>query len=208
MAKKIVFLRKELILLLIVPVAIFLFYNIVVIGNTTTIGKIFYFAILTLSFCLLTFLGYEDLKDKEISASLTYLLVAISVLYNLVLIISQTEFLWDGNYVSGIHNLLMGILAGLFIFLMVKVSKEKAIGVGDIFLFFIMGAFLGFNKFLFGFYITILTATVAALIYAVKKRTIKNIRIPFIPFIYFGIIIGFFVSSNYLLEILEKVFNF
>ncbi len=201
MAKKIIFLPT-------LPVSILLFYNLFVISNITPIEKIFYFVILIFSFFLLAFLAYEDLKEKEISASLTYLLVAVAVVYNLILVISPIEFLWDGNYVSGIHNLLMGILAGSVIFLMVRVSKEKAIGAGDVFLFFIMGAFLGFNKFLFGFYITILSATAAALIYAIKKKTIKNIRIPFIPFIYLGIIIGFFTSSNYLFQILEKVFNF
>lgn len=188
--------------------ALLLFNNFFLLDSIVSVtGRILLFFLFLAVFTIFLLLAIEDLKTHEISANLAYLGATACVIINIITFFGlNTSILWSENYFFPLQNILMGVFAGFFVYLLVLASQEKAIGRGDIILFFLSGSLLGFNKFLAGFYITIFLATIYALIKALLLKRFKGIEIPFIPFIYAGTITAFLISSETFREIVKTIF--
>jgi prepilin signal peptidase PulO-like enzyme (type II secretory pathway) len=88
------------------------------------------------------------------------------------------------------NNLYAALLLGLPFFLTVLITKEKALGGGDIRIALISGFIIGSNNIQTWLYITIFSALIYGLILGYKKKSIKNLKIPFAPFMILGTVLS------------------
>lgn len=151
------------------------------------IGIIIY----SLTFCVLIYLAYEDLKSQEISRDLTIFILLINVIYHIASIYFQNDVICNLNFCFDAYSsLLGGLVLGVIPLTIVLITKEKGMGIGDLFLFIIMGLLVGIDFCVLAMSITIFLA----ILYSVIKN--KGIdmkkRIPLIPFIAVGTYVGFF----------------
>jgi prepilin signal peptidase PulO-like enzyme (type II secretory pathway) len=141
----------------------------------------------------LTYLAMVDLLYMYVPWILTLSLILLLSLINILLTfntgISGFVTLWNGNPFYPFYNLVAGIGIGVITWAFVRYTQEKDMGSGDIYLGTIMGLIIGMHKILIGFYITIISASVIGIVYALYKRQFKGLRIPFVPFIVLGIMI-------------------
>jgi prepilin signal peptidase PulO-like enzyme (type II secretory pathway) len=82
------------------------------------------------------------------------------------------------------------LLLGLPFFLTVLITKEKALGSGDIRIALISGFLIGRTNIMVWLYITIFSALIYGLILGYKKKSIKNLKIPFAPFMILGTVLS------------------
>ena len=82
--------------------------------------------------------------------------------------------------------MLGALILGSIFQLIVLMSKEKALGQGDVRVAIITGLLIGYTNILTWLYITIFTALIYGLILAYKKKKFKDLRIPFVPFMALG----------------------
>lgn len=87
------------------------------------------------------------------------------------------------------NNLLGALTLGSIFQLAVLISKEKALGQGDVRIGIITGLLIGINNLIPWSYITIFTALIYGFILAYKKKKFKGLRIPFVPFMVLGIVV-------------------
>lgn len=80
------------------------------------------------------------------------------------------------------------IVLGSIFQLIVLISKEKALGQGDVRIALITGLLIGMSNLLEWGYITIFSALIYGLILAFKKKKFKNLKIPLLPFMVLGIL--------------------
>lgn len=81
------------------------------------------------------------------------------------------------------------LILGTLFQLIVLISKEKALGQGDVRIAIIVGLLIGLNNLIYWAYITVFSALIYGLIVAYKKRKFKGLRIPFVPFMTLGCMI-------------------
>lgn len=86
-------------------------------------------------------------------------------------------------------NILFGLCAGSFFFLLWFFSKGKAMGDGDIWLAVLIGLITGYPGIIIALYIAFLTgAAVGVILILGKVKTLKS-HIPFGPFLIFGLLV-------------------
>jgi prepilin signal peptidase PulO-like enzyme (type II secretory pathway) len=88
------------------------------------------------------------------------------------------------------QNFYAALVLGLPFFLTVLISKEKALGGGDIRIALITGFLIGSNNLTNWLYITVFSALIYGLLVGYKKKSIKNLKIPFAPFMILGIVVS------------------
>lgn len=86
----------------------------------------------------------------------------------------------------------MALLPGGFFFLISFVTKEK-VGYGDGLLLLMSGLFVGLYRCCFCLCISLLSASVFAIILIGMGKAEKNSKIPFAPFLAIGLGVGMFV---------------
>ena len=118
---------------------------------------------------------------------------AIVLSFSLILLLEIFSFfyyspaLFDIFYkFSFLSNFMTGLFAGLFIFLIILLTKGKGMGGGDLKLVVLMGFILGSYKFILAFYIAILGGSVVGVGYAIYKKKFKGLKIPFGTFLSIG----------------------
>ncbi|MEI7604082.1 MAG: prepilin peptidase [bacterium] len=157
----------------------------------------------------LLYLAVYDFTYFEIPTILSLFVLILLIGINIVLIISgglKSEYLLFGsNFYIPFNNIVAGIGAAMAIFLIVFFSKGKGMGSGDIILAGIMGLCVGMPGLIVGFYATILSASVIGLAFAARKGHIKGLKIPFVPFIVFGIIFAF-LYSDFIISLLPMYY--
>jgi len=148
------------------------------------------FLFLEIVFMLLIFLSYYDWVTMEIPFLPTFTCVAIALAGCFAVLLSGQNYieLWQNNFFSAPSSILAGIIAGTFIGIIVLLTKERGMGKGDIYLAVIMGLMLGIPKIFIAFYIAVFSATAVGLIKAYRKKKLKGLRMPFVPFISLAII--------------------
>ncbi len=148
------------------------------------IEQIFLFVVLTSILCLI-YLSIQDLNTQKISRDITFFaLFTLSAFHILALLVYGYEPSYD--------FLLGGVVLGFPFFLCVLITKEKSLGMGDVYLFIIMGLLVGYEFIFFALSITVLSALVFS-VFKYKKLDLKQ-KIPFVPFISFGIILIVFLK--------------
>jgi leader peptidase (prepilin peptidase)/N-methyltransferase len=148
------------------------------------------------TFLCFLFLAIEDYKRKEISASLAIALVLINIIYTLAVFLTNSSkliLLCNINFCNNPYSSLLGALVlGLFSSLIVLFTKEKGMGMGDVFLFVIMGLVVGYEYVLLALSITVFFALLFSVIknHGIKLRS----QIALVPFIFLGTYIVFFLK--------------
>mgnify|MGYP002079566036 FL=1 len=157
-----------------------------------TIQNVFIFLLLTGLFLVLTFLAYFDFKKMEVhNTTSLYLLISLAILNILLYLIfkDSTGIRVIGEWVYNPYNNMIGaIVLGSIFQLIVLISKEKALGQGDVRIALITGLLIGMSNLLEWGYITIFSALIYGLILAFKKKKFKNLKIPLLPFMVLGIL--------------------
>jgi leader peptidase (prepilin peptidase)/N-methyltransferase len=124
-------------------------------------------------------LYYKIVPDK-------ILLIFLPVIFTLRMF---SEMIWW-------HSLLGGVVGFGFMYLVSLYGKirfkKEALGGGDIKLYFLIGLFLGINTVI----ISIMFAAILGIIYSIIFRKRKG-YLPFVPFIFGGSLIAYFVGTEF-----------
>ncbi len=154
---------------------------------------IFSYLFLIALFCSLVFLAYFDFKKMEVHRTASLVLMLVLLTINILLFFakgSHTEILIFNNWVfSPYQNIMSTLILGCLFQLIVLISKEKALGQGDVRIAIITGLLIGLNNLIYWEYITVFSALIYGLIFAYKKKKFKGLKIPFVPFMVLGIIV-------------------
>jgi leader peptidase (prepilin peptidase)/N-methyltransferase len=182
----------EKVFLLVLTVSLLLLtYRFFTLPQITFLDIANYLIILCI-FLLLSYLAYFDFKKMEVHNTISLFLMIFLLLLNIVL------YIW-GDRDNGIPisenysyipylNFFSALTIGSVFQLVVIVSKEKALGLGDVRIGIIIGLLIGYDNLLLWLQITVFTALIYGLYIASKKGKIKGIRIPFVPFMVLGCI--------------------
>jgi len=126
----------------------------------------------------------------EVHNSLSFILMISLVAINILLFLifkNDLDIKLIGNWIyNPFNNMLGALILGSIFQLIVLMSKEKALGQGDVRVAIITGLLIGYTNILTWLYITIFTALIYGLILAYKKKKFKDLRIPFVPFMALG----------------------
>lgn len=143
---------------------------------------------------ILVVISWIDLDYMLILDSLTYPGIALGLIYNF----------FDNKIIESLSGAVLGYL---LIFLIAKASlfflKKEGMGLGDVTLSALIGAWLGINYLLGTLFISFLLGSIIGIILYFYRG--KSDYFPFGPFLVIGTLISFF-SNNYLFELyLEKL---
>ena len=151
------------------------------------------FLVLIVIFLPLIFLAYKDFKTFEVDHYTSLILLTIFALLNIILFLVKgntfeiplTEKLAYLPY----QNLLGGVTLGAIFQLLVLLTKEKGLGQGDVRIAIISGLLVGFDGLIPWLYITIFSSLLYGIIIAIKRRKFRGLKIPFVPFMVFGVVL-------------------
>ncbi len=139
----------------------------------------------------------SDLKYHLIS---DYILLAL-------LIFSFLFHLFNNEAMKQFNNFLIsGLIVALPIFLIYYFSKERAMGLGDVYLTAIMGFLLGWQKGFLALYIAFITgAIIGVLLILLRRKKIKS-KIAFGPFLVIGTVVMMFWGEK-ILEGIKRIYG-
>jgi len=145
---------------------------------------------------------YWEVNVKAIKTALAY-----SILVTLILLLipeAQSAF-------ANVWSILSGIIAGMIIFLIVKLTKGSGMGEGDIYLMAFAGMFVGLSGLIPLFMISSISGSIVGIIKALKVKKLHGVQIQFVPFISFAALMVFFFKDIILrllyLDNLQIFFN-
>ena len=141
----------------------------------------------------------SDLKYHLIS---DYILLALFIFSLLSKFVIPAE---AGIQVIG-FDVLSGLIVCLPIFLVYFISKERAMGLGDVYLTAIMGFLLGWQKGFLALYIAFVTGAIFGLIIILFKHRKLKSKIAFGPFLVIGTVVMLFWGER-ILEIIKKIYG-
>lgn len=181
-----------------------LFEFIDILNINFLIGTIYLSGII-IFIAFLLYLSIFDLISFSIPAIVSKRMLLFAAFINVLFLVlkvllNNTEY----SYVFGlinlgtISNLLGGIVGGGAIWLIVKISKEKAMGEGDIDILAAIGLMLGIPSIFYSFFYTLMTASLISVAYVLIKRKFKGVLIPFVPFLASGFIICLLLQDWFL----------
>ena len=140
-------------------------------------------------FSLLMVIFVYDFKFMEIPMIIFWVALGTTLVYYLfsdwVNFIPELG-IWNLSLFSG---LIGGLVAFLFFFVLVSVSKEKWMGMGDAYLAFLAGFVVGYPKIILILVLAFFIGSVCSIILlAMKKKTMKS-QVPFAPFLVSAVIL-------------------
>ena len=100
------------------------------------------------------------------------------------------------------QGILFATFLTLFFFLVVRFSKESAMGEGDLYLIACISLFLGFPNSLISILVTLLVGSIFGVFILTLKKERKNLIVPFGPFL----LIGFVVALGFGADIFKIIF--
>jgi len=130
-----------------------------------------------------------DLRWYELPDQFTLPVIGIAVL---LLIFAASQ--------NGLQSIVPQLIAtviytGIY-FALYILSKEKFLGGGDIRLAVLMGLLLSVSQLLVGVFVAYLSGALAGLLFIALGRKNRTDRIPFAPFLIFGLYFGLFFGSQ------------
>ena len=152
-----------------------------------------YYAIISAILCsVLICVFFIDLKHLIIFDRFHIIILCLGI----VAIFFDTFTVW--------YDHLIGMLAGGLVFLLlyfatILIYKKEGLGFGDVKLAFVVGLFLGWQKFLLAIIIATFLASVILLIVKAVKKKEKGAEYPFGPFISVGVITAL-LAGNYIIN--------
>lgn len=127
----------------------------------------------------------------------------------LALLIFSFVFHLSGNLTMEQWNnyLISALIVSSPIWLVYFISKERAMGLGDVYLAGVMGFLLGWKEGLLALYIAFITGAIFGLtLIMIKNKKIKS-KIAFGPFLVIGTTIMLFFSNN-IFSIMKNIYGF
>ena len=151
-----------------------------------------HFTVISAIFLILAYLAYFDLKKMEVHNSLSFVLLTSLLLLNVgIYILSGSEgyvqISETWKYIP-YENFIAAIILGTLFLLTVLISKEKALGLGDVRIAIISGLLVSYGNLILWAYITVFSALIYGLLITRGKR-MKGLTIPFVPFMVLGIFV-------------------
>ncbi len=154
----------------------------------STIYTLIFFVLITFLGLVLIYLSYKDIYSMEVPSHLLYILLGVFVAINILLLPFDFSLTFGNLYFFPINNLFIGLICGGIALLIYLLTKRKGLGEADIYLFTLMGLVLGSNKTILGFYLTLISASIYSIYILIKIKKFKEVKIPLIPFITYGIL--------------------
>jgi leader peptidase (prepilin peptidase)/N-methyltransferase len=159
-----------------------------------TFKNIILLIVLSLLFFALLFLAYYDLKKMEVHKSVSFVLLVLLLILNILVFLlskdNQGIQMTESWRYDSYQNILGAIALGAIFQLIVLLTKEKGLGQGDVRISLITGLIIGFNNLIYWSYISIFSALLfGALLALMKQKKIKGLKIPFVPFMVLGVIV-------------------
>ena len=144
-----------------------------------------YLFIILLVFLCLIYLSWQDIKTQEISKNITIFILLIVLFYNL----ANFFFFED---LTSYYSLVGGLVLGGFSLFCVLVTREKSLGLGDVYLLALLGLVVRLENILLALSILVFTALFFSLI-RFRKIDLKK-KIPLVPFISLSMLIVFLLD--------------
>ncbi len=171
-------------------ISILSLYVKVLLYSNFSILNIGVFLIGTIIFSSLVFLAYIDLKIMEVhNLTSLILLFFLSVLNIVLFLIKRDITLANGWQYIAYDNIFAALILGSISQLIVLISKEKALGQGDVRMLLIAGLLVGKTNLMIWGYLTVFSALAYGVVIGIRKKKFKNVKIPLLPFIVLSIII-------------------
>jgi leader peptidase (prepilin peptidase)/N-methyltransferase len=128
-----------------------------------------------------------DLLHLEMPVILICTGIVLAVVLIFIKIYSSISgFDWQ----QGLNYFYGALVLGSFLGLLVLISWEKWMGVGDIWMGLLVGLLLGLNQALVALFIAFISgALISLILIVIKKKSIKD-KIPFAPFLIIGLLIA------------------
>jgi prepilin signal peptidase PulO-like enzyme (type II secretory pathway) len=148
-------------------------------------------------FSLLLVIFMYDLKYMEIPMIIFWIALGVSLLY--AIFNDWMNFIpelgiWNLSIFSG---LIGGLAAFGFFFILVSVSRERWMGMGDAYLAFLAGFVVGFPQIIFTLTASFFLGSVCGIILlATRKKTMKS-QVPFAPFLVSAIILAIILPEMF-----------
>ncbi len=162
------------------------------------VPELLLFLIITLFFyTTLLYLSLYDIVTFSIPEgfvrSILFLIIVINLVVGFIrfgaLRVAGSQIL-ENIHLGYLDNLAAGLIAGFIIFLIIKLSKNKGMGSGDIDIMLILGFILGWPSILVSFFLTLIIGSIVSVLYAIKVRKFHGLLVPFVPFLFLGFVIA------------------
>lgn len=147
---------------------------------------------LLILFVFILFLLYSaiyDLLTMTIEGGITSVFLLVSLILSIVLNIlnllgvKQVEAL---TTLAHPEHLLAALVGAVALWLLIRISNQRAMGEGDIYIVAIMGLYLGGLGLGFALYMAVVVGGIFGVLYALKLGKLKGILVPFVPFLLIG----------------------
>jgi len=163
---------------------------------------IIYFGIIS---CLIV-IFISDLKYHLIS---DYILLALFIFSLMLKIVIPAQagihVLWIPDQVG--DDILSSLIVAFPIWLIYFISKERAMGLGDVYLSAVMGFLLGWKAGFLALYIAFITGAIFGLtLILIKNKKLKS-KVAFGPFLVIGTVI-MLMWGDKILEVVKKIYGF
>ena len=170
-------------------------------SNTSLPITILIYATFISIFLLLFYTAYIDFKSMEIDNGISLALMVFLLFMNLYIhyFIDSKLGIAVSDRFSFVpyDNFIFALLLGILFLLIVLITKEKALGGGDIRIAIIVGLLIGSKNSIPWMYITIFSALLYGLIIGYKKGSFKKLKIPFAPFMILGALASLLVDMYF-----------
>lgn len=169
-------------------VTIFIFSNLTIqqFSNFNLLPLTFYLLLFTISFAIFL----QDIKYQAIHSGLLYVLIGITCVF--LILNNGTTF----DFQSGLkifRHVLVAVISALPFFLLYRISHEKWLGEGDVWLAAWIGLFLGFPQAFTALYWGIVIGGVVSLLVLILKLKKMRDTISLGPFLLMGVLVALFM---------------
>lgn len=142
----------------------------------------------------LLYIAYTDFKKLEIPNIVSLSILGALLVANLAFVLIagiDATLLFSGVIITPFGNLQVGFIMGLVSLLVVLLSKERAMGQGDVRMLLIAGLMVGTQQFLAFYYVMLAGAITYGLLVGLKQKKLSGVKVPLGTFIVLGIMASF-----------------
>lgn len=161
----------------------------ILVAETTPGIKMLVISIEAAVFIVLLYLAIYDLFTYSMPTWTLTVLGFIAVGINVLWLVMLQYSAWDpvafATYGS-VANLVVGIVSGLSFGLIILLTKEKGLGMGDLYLAVFLGLLLGWPAIISALYVMLGSAITVGLIYCYRLKRFRGVILPLVPFIALG----------------------
>lgn len=168
------------------------YFHFNLLDATTWATTIFYLGVMSFLVAIFVY----DFLYMEIPGLVLWPAIGWVIAFNLFFDWGKTALGGSVFNVATYSGTLAGFVAFLFFFLLVAVSKEKWMGMGDAYLVILLGLILGWPKILLALMLAFAIGALFGLILIALKQKKMSSQVPFAPFLILGTVISLFFCTN------------